>query len=378
MQQTLKEKNKQKRILEVQNKLKKIDNRLMESSVNFQVDLLLEALDENEYKEATEVIEKLKTLNDKAKEFKMENLATAIEVIIKNINEFTGGTALSRLGGKMSSLFSKTPAKNPILAGLAMVGTLETGFKLIPTILKNNIPDIEKDAAKQKQTIMDLIKDDKKLEKNVNDNLAKAFVPTGTFGKLFGKMPGLDMKLFMIDILGVTPEQLGVVSKILDTGAKVAEIDPKIADPKEAGGEAAGKSKTPTAQQQKQQIAAVATAAKDAGITEEETVVRFLSNVMDFKDGIKNPYADTAIQVLKDFAYNKSKIAKGQLDGFVDGLSIDHIKVKKQILDLVKAEEKKKKEEAAAKAAKGEPSAAAGASSAAGSGSQLGNAMGAS
>ena len=124
MQQTLKEKNKQKRILEVQNKLKKIDNRLMESSVNFQVDLLLEALDENEYKEATEVIEKLKTLNDKAKEFKMENLATAIEVIIKNINEFTGGTALSRLGGKMSSLFSKTPAKNPILAGLAMVGTL--------------------------------------------------------------------------------------------------------------------------------------------------------------------------------------------------------------------------------------------------------------
>ena len=233
MQQTLKEKNKQKRILEVQNKLKKIDNRLMESSVNFQVDLLLEALDENEYKEATEVIEKLKTLNDKAKEFKMENLATAIEVIIKNINEFTGGTALSRLGGKMSSLFSKTPAKNPILAGLAMVGTLETGFKLIPTILKNNIPDIEKDAAKQKQTIMDLIKDDKKLEKNVNDNLAKAFVPTGTFGKLFGKMPGLDMKLFMIDILGVTPEQLGVVSKILDTGAKVAEIDPKLADPKE-------------------------------------------------------------------------------------------------------------------------------------------------
>lgn len=368
MQQTLKEKNKQKRILEVQNKLKKIDNRLMESSVNFQVDLLLEALDENEYKEATEVIEKLKTLNDKAKEFKMENLATAIEVIIKNINEFTGGTALSRLGGKMSSLFSKTPAKNPILAGLAMVGTLETGFKLIPTILKNNIPDIEKDAAKQKQTIMDLIKDDKKLEKNVNDNLAKAFVPTGTFGKLFGKMPGLDMKLFMIDILGVTPEQLGVVSKILDTGAKVAEIDPKLADPKEAGGEAggeaAGKSKTPTAQQQKQQIAAVATAAKDAGITEEETVVRFLSNVMGFKDGIKNPYADTAIQVLKDFAYNKSKIAKGQLDGFVDGLAIDQNMVKKQITDLIKIADEKKKEKRTKKT-KDKPAAAAGASPAA-------------
>ena len=320
MQQTLKEKNKQKRILEVQNKLKKIDNRLMESSVNFQVDLLLEALDENEYKEATEVIEKLKALNDKAKEFKMQNLASAIEIIIKNINEFTGGTALSRLGGKMSSLFSKTPAKNPILAGLAMVGTLETGFKLIPTILKNNIPDIEKDAAKQKQTIMDLIKDDKKLEKNVNDNLAKAFVPTGTFGKLFGKMPGLDMKNFMLDILGVTPEQLGVVSKILDTGAKVAEIDPKLANPKEAGAATDGKKPGEASPEQKQKnIKATQDEAKKAGISDGKALIALFDELGYKKDSFQASLVLPQLQVLQA----RLNIADDQTDGFVRGLMVD-------------------------------------------------------
>ena len=199
---------------------------------------------------------------------------------------------------------------------------------------------------------------DKKTQKTIADNLVKAFVPTGTFGKLFGKIPGInDVAKLVTDIFNATPKQLGEFSKILSSGATVAEIDPTLAKPEEAGAageEASGKSKAQSPEQQKQQIAGVAAAAKDAGIKEEETVTRFLSNVMNFQDGIKNPYADTAIQVLKDFAYNKSKIAKGQLDGFVDGLAIDQKTVKKQITDLIKIADEKKKKEEAAKAEKGE------------------------
>ena len=357
MSQTLKEKHQQKRILEVQNKLKEIDNRLIESNVNIQVHLLLEALDENEYEEATEVIDKLTKLGDIAKDADMTVLPKAIDVIVKEINSFTGGGGLSRFKGKISSLFSKTPAKNPILAGLAMVGALEAGFKILPNILKNNIPDIEKDIENQDKKLNVLVTD-KKTQKTIADNLVKAFVPTGTFGKLFGKIPGInDVAKLVKDIFNATPKQLGEFSKILSSGATVAEIDPTLAKPEEAGAageEASGKSKAQSPEQQKQQIAGVAAAAKDAGIKEEETVTRFLSNVMNFQDGIKNPYADTAIQVLKDFAYNKSKIAKGQLDGFVDGLAIDQKTVKKQITDLIKIADEKKKKEEAAKAEKGE------------------------
>jgi len=356
MSQTLKEKHQQRRILEVKNKLKKIDNRLMESNVNFQVHLLLEALDQNEYKEATEVIDKLTKLGDIAKGANMTLLTAAIDKVVKEINSFTGGGGLSRFKGKISSLFSKTPAKNPILAGLAMVGALEAGFKILPVVLKNNIPDIEKDKDKQDQTL-EALTSDAKIKKSITDNLVKAFVPAGTFGKLFGKIPGINNTAELVaDIFMATPKQLGEFSKILGSGAKVTEIDPALAKPEEAGatsGEASGKPEAQSPEQQKQQIVAVSAAAKDAGIKEEETVVRFLSNVMGWKDGIKNPYSDTAIQVLKDFAYNKAKVAKGQLDGFVDGLSIDSKKVKLEIQALVNAAEKKKEEEAAKAAEKG-------------------------
>ena len=323
MQQTLKEKNKQKRILEVQNKLKKIDNRLMESSVNFQVDLLLEALDENEYKEATEVIEKLTKLGDAAKGAGMRQLPPAIDKVVKEINGFTGGGGLSRFKGKISSLFSKTPAKNPILAGLAMVGALEAGFKILPSVLKNNIPDIEKDKAKQDKKLSELAADIK-IKKNITDNLVKAFVPAGTFGKLFGKIPGINNTLDLVeDMFNATPKQLGEISKILNSGAKVTEIDPGLANPKEAGaatgGEKPGKPGEASPEQKQKNIKATQDAAKKAGISDGKALIALFGELGYEKDSFEASLVLPQLQVLQA----RLNIADDQTDGFVRGLMVD-------------------------------------------------------
>lgn len=373
MLQTLKEKHQQKRILEVKSKLKKIDNRLMESSVNFQVDLLLEALDENEYKEATEVIDKLTKLGDAAKSAGMLLLPSAIDKVVKEINGFTGGGGLSRFKGKISSLFSKTPAKNPILAGLAMVGALEAGFKILPGVLKNNIPDIEKDKAKQDQKLEDLASDEK-IKKNITDNLVKAFVPAGTFGKLFGKIPGINAAELVADIFMATPKQLGELSKILDSGAKVAEIDPGLANPKEAGaatdGEKPGKPGKPgeaSPEQKQKNIKATQDAAKKAGISDEKALIALFDELGYKKDSFQASLVLPQLQVLQA----RLNIADDQTDGFIRGLMVDFEKdFKVKLQDKIKTEiENLKKEQ--------EKSGEKGAGPAAGAGSQLGSATGA-
>ena len=362
MQQTLKEKNKQKRILEVQNKLKKIDNRLMESSVNFQVDLLLEALDENEYKEATEVIDKLTKLGDIAKGAGMILLPSAIDNVVKEINGFTGGGGLSRFKGKVSSLFSKTPAKNPILAGLAMVGALEAGFKILPNILKNNIPDIEKDKDKQEQKLEDLASDEK-IKKNITDNLVKAFVPAGTFGKLFGKIPGINNTAELVaDIFMATPKQLGELSKILDAGAKVAEIDPGLANPKEAGAatgeEKPGKSGEASPEQKKNNIKATQDAAKKAGINDGKALLALFDELGYKNDSFEASLVLPELQKLQ----RKYSIPDDQTDGFTRGLMVDFEKdFKAKLLVQVEKETERLKKEKEKSGEKGvSPAAGAG------------------
>lgn len=350
-QKTLKQIYDQRKLVEVKNKLQIIDENLIKNNPDYQLAILFEALDEKEYAEVTEVINKLNKINAIAKKGELDFLSGACDQVIKSINDYAGAGALGKLASKAKSLFSREPGKNPILAGLGMVETLEAGFKILPTIIKNNIPDVEKDAEMQKKKLSELIQDDDKIKKNVESALRKAFTPAGKFAKIFNqKLPGFDDPEFLMkDLLGATPLVLGEIANILRQGPPASEIDTDLANPEKAGeggGKPGEKQTELTPQQQKVQLVAVQNAAKDAGITEEETVTRFLSTVMGWKEGVKHPYSDTAIEVLKKYALNK-KVAKGQLDGFVDGISVDSNKVRKEIQTLVsQAEEKKAAEEA--------------------------------
>jgi len=335
---TLKQNYNSKKLNELKFKIKKAESIFLESNIDYQVDLLLEALDENEYKEATEVIGKLQKINDLAKKANLDLLSGAIDTIVKEINKFTGGNTLDRFKGKISSLFSKTPNKNPILAGLALIGSLEQGFKILPTILKNNITDIESNKEKKEMKLIDIVKDDDKLKKNIETNLAKGFVPTGTFGKIFGKIPGVDVNQLMVDLMNATVTQLNEIAKVLNDGPKTTDVDPALAVPEKAG---SGEDKNKESNQAKEPgkaaggknktvlVKATQDAAKKAGISDGKAL-SVLMKKMNYEIGSFE--ASLVLPALQELMAEKN-IDDGQIDGFIRGLMTDFEKEYKNVVN---------------------------------------------
>ena len=345
---TLKRNYKLKKLNELKTKVKNVEGALLENNVDYQVEMLLEALDEKEYQEATEIIEKLTQINDLAKNAGMILLSGAIDEVIKEINNFTGGTGFSRFKGKMSSLFSKAPAKNPILGGLAMVSALDAGFKILPTVLKNNIPDIEKDKDKMKQTLRVLA--DEKVRKTIENNLVKAFIPAGTFGKIFKTIPGIDTPKLVADLFFATPGQLGEISKVLKTGTTSGNIDPNLTKPEvvsdkegKAGEEKTNEpGKAPSEKIKSALTKATQTAAKNAGISDGKALTALMKK-MNYEVGSYE--ASLVIPTLQELMAEKN-IDDEQTDGFVRGLMSDFEKeFKTEIQKKIDANLKKMKKE---------------------------------
>lgn len=352
MAKTLKEAYQQKKITEVTNKLKLVDKKLIESDVDYQVALLFEALDEKEFQEAAEAIEKLRKIGDVAKSSGMDaTLSPGIEKAINAINQFTGGDSLSRLGAKASSLFSKSPAKNPILGGLAIASALEAGFKMLPDILKNNINNLN-DSENLKKPIEDIVTDEK-IKNAIINNVVKAFVPKGIFGKVFGNVAGLglDPKTLAADILSATPEQLGVVIKTVESGTTTDQIDPNLANPEEAGTSedeepTAEEIENPSPEQQKKNTQATQDAAKKAGISNGKALLSLFDELGYKLGSFEGSLVVPELQKLQ----RKFNIPDNQTDGFTRGLMVDFEKdfkanlvsqIEKEIERIKREQEKK-------------------------------------
>jgi len=347
---TLKQNYKLKKLNELKTKVKNVEVVLLE---NNQVEMLLEALDEKEYQEATEIIEKLTKINDLADKAGMILISGAIDKVIKEINNFTGGSGFSRFKGKMSSLFSKAPAKNPILGGLAFVSALEAGFKILPTVLKNNIPNIEKDKDKMKQTLRVLA--DEKVRKTIENNLVKAFIPAGTFGKVFKKIPGIDTPELVADLFFATPEQLGEISKVLKTGTTSQNIDPDLTNPEVVSDQKEKAGEEKNAETNKAQSGKIKTAltkatqdgAKNAGISDGKALTAIMKK-LNYEVGSIN--ASYVVPTLQELMAEKN-IDDDQIDGFIRGLMTDFEKefkaeigkkIDAKIEELKKEKEKEK------------------------------------
>lgn len=402
MSKTLKEKYQQKRIVEVQNKLKNIDAKIIESNKNYQMAVLLEAFDEKQAQEIIKTLEQLNKLNFGS----LKKLDDAKKAAIADLKTIMGGGGKSKML-TVANMFKKVVGgapieDNPLVTSMSFVNGIKSFFNLFT-------PFIQKlEGASKDKTIINVItktegnategQDVKTLKNNLkneeypNADQKEALTAIDQIEKIIlqglspddpiSKMGRNWVKNYLGDKAGMIElaNQL-INSKISDIETITADINtafPNIDSAGQAAAEAAqqaekgnlpggqssegGKPEELTPQQQKVQLVAVQNAAKDAGIKEEETVTRFLDNVMGWKEGIKHPYSDTAIQVLKSYAFNKAKIAKGQLDGFVDGITIDQNKVKQEIqalVDKAEAEKKKKEAEAAAKGG-GSQAAAAG------------------
>lgn len=280
--------------------------------------LLLEAL--KDYDQVTNAVQSLQAFKNSLGG-STPSITAAIDNAAKEINKYSGGNFLERIKDKAKAgdLFKTNPLKNPIVAGLKLVDILKSGFSQIPDILSNNLGE-ELLKNNPNSTIEAIIPDD---NKNIVDLITKSFQPAG----LFKSIPfALDAKTLTADVIdGVKISDILKLKQVADGTEKVT--DPAVIQQTEP--ENSKEKTSQSSEQQKIAVVAAQKAAKEAGISEADTIERFL-NVVGLEGGSKNPNASIAIQSLKDKAL-AAKVAPGQLDGFVDGISID----KNQFIKLI-------------------------------------------
>ncbi len=290
---TLARKHTLKKLNETKKRVEKVELTLRENDLNRNVNLLLEALDADEYQKATQIIEQLQNISSKVESIGLKQIPQAIDNCIKDINEFTGGGIAQRAKSKLASLaslFSKeAPAKNPIMKGLSLASALEDGFKSTGVILKNNIKDIK---SKMDTSIDEIIGNDEKTKKNISNTLIKAFVPIGTFGKIFKKIPYIANEETMVqELMLLTPKQIEETFKTINSGPKASDIDTKIIDQqanKEAAAklssnntkdDATGNKATTDSAQKTILVKATQDAAKKAGVSDGKALVALMKKL---------------------------------------------------------------------------------------------------
>jgi hypothetical protein len=212
MTQTLKEHHALHKINKLRENIKKIDQQVLQE--HRLTTLIVEAMDENDLKQASNVIDKLRTLQGKD----IGSLDAAIDKAIAEINKYTGGGPLTKAWTKIKGKFG---VDNPLVKIMTFANALEMGFKQIPTIIKNNVGEVKPEMVDK--TLLDVITDEK--AKNVaTQNILKALSPSGLFGA-FKKVPYVDdMKVLVQDLMTTPLKNLNAVIKQGVSGAQTSDI----------------------------------------------------------------------------------------------------------------------------------------------------------
>jgi hypothetical protein len=188
---------------------------LAEMKVKAAEKIILEAMDENELKQATQIISKLTSLKGKG----LLALDSAIEQAETEVNKFTSNDVIGAAGQKLAGLVG---FRNPIVKALTFANALEKAFKQIPLIVKNNIQDAA--GANKDKTIIAALGDDQKKLKIVKDSIVKALTPDGLFS-VFKTMPYVATDLVINDIVGnINIGDLLSLSQKIEAGPKTDSI----------------------------------------------------------------------------------------------------------------------------------------------------------
>lgn len=218
MSQTLKERYETQLLNAVSERASKADQELMIETKT--ANMLIEAMNAQDLKKASEVIDKLRTLKGKG----FVSLDTAIDKAIAELNKYTGGGPLTQTWAKLKT---KVGIDNPLVKVMTFSNALETGFKQIPTILKNNLGEITQEMSTKSAN--DVIQDEN-VKTNISNNLLKALSPAGVFGA-FKRVPYVDnMKILIQDLLSAPLKNLNDLVKLTTSGPQTAEIAADIKD----------------------------------------------------------------------------------------------------------------------------------------------------
>lgn len=231
MAKTLKQRYENKKVQNLQERIRHVDNQLLREERT--ANLIIEAMDEEDLKKVSQVIDKLRTLKGKG----LPSLDTAIEQAEAELNKYTGGGAIAKAWGKLKS---KVGIDNPVVKIMTMADALEQGFKQMPVILKNNLGDMEQLKTQSDKTIDDLVTDAGK-KKTLVANIVKALSPKGVFGS-FKKLPYLDRDVLASDITATKLSSLAPLIKAGTSGVSPQEVASDLKGIASKGGETQTKS----------------------------------------------------------------------------------------------------------------------------------------
>ena len=209
--------------------LRKADTQLIIE--NRTAGLLIEAMNEADLQKASAIIDKLRNIKGKG----VKSLDLAISQAETQLNKYTAGGPLTKAWSKMKGIVG---INNPLVKFMTFANALETGFRQMPMILKNNLGGIDINA-NQDKTISELITDPDKL-KIITDNMLKALSPKGFFGA-FKKVPYVDKETLVQDLINVPIKNLAHVIQQVNSGPNSEQIAADIKDTATATGAVANK-----------------------------------------------------------------------------------------------------------------------------------------
>lgn len=253
--------------------------------------LLIEAMSETDLQRASQIIDKLRNIKGKG----IKSLDTAIESAETQLNKYTAGGPLTKAWTKLKGVVG---INNPLVKFMTFANALETGFRQMPTILKNNLGGIDIND-NQDKSLTQLITDPDK-QKIVTNNMLKALSPQGIFGA-FKKVPYVDKTTLVQDLMNVPLKNFAAVIQQVNSGPNSNQIAQDIKDTAtQSSGDVAGRQTTGTQPSANTTGTTGTTAGKNTTVTTPtaapgETPDRPVKNVADivFKQ-LSNQLVDAA------------------------------------------------------------------------------------
>ena len=140
MARSLKERYEIKKVTSLKERLAVVDQQVLEE--NKLANLIIETMSQDDLDKISAIVDKLERIKDAAgRDKNLQVLTNAIDTAIQDVNKYAAGGPLSAAWTKLKA---KVGVDNPIVKVATFANALESGFKQVPKILRNNGIDLKK------------------------------------------------------------------------------------------------------------------------------------------------------------------------------------------------------------------------------------------
>lgn len=189
---------------------------------NKRMDVIVEALNKEDFATATQIINKLEKMKNKG----LTNLDSAISKAQAELNKYVQG---GKLADAWQSIRTMVGLDNPLVKVMTFANALETGFSQVQQIIQNNLQQVDKS-----KSLAELGLSPDKL-KTVVGTLQKALSPGGVFAGA-KTVPYINKKSLVSDLINTPISKLESVAQVASEGPQTNQIAPDMKDVANKGG----------------------------------------------------------------------------------------------------------------------------------------------